>query len=333
MTIRSVRCSCLSLLALGIVAFQPSVASAQPAAVAAPTTASSSPGSLVWTTDTEGVTLTQAGAMVLRYEFKSGRKPIVYPLIGPGGLSMTRDYPMKPSEKDGSKDHPHHRSLWMTHGEVNDIDFWMEADKAGRIEHDQVVTSEADGTTAKLATTANWITPDGQTLLHESRTMTVSGDDSLRGIEFSIDLTAGDQKVHFGDTKEGSFGIRVPDTMAVDRKLGGSILNEHGERDGDAWGKRSRWVDYSGPIGDQTAGITILEHPASFGAPCRWHVRTYGLFAANPFMEYHASGGQPTAGHTLQPGETMHLKYKVLLHPGPANAESIEAQWKSFAGQ
>ena len=290
-----------------------------------------------WVPDSQGVSLMQNNALVLRYEFVSGSKPIIYPIIGPGGTSMTRDFPMKPSGKDGTNDHAHHRSLWMTHGEVNGIDFWMEGEGAGRIVHDAVVSSEVDQTGAALATTANWITPDNKVLLRESRIMTVNGDDNARSIELEIDLTAGDEKVHFGDTKEGSFGIRVPDSMAVDKKLGGNILNEHGERDGDAWGKKSRWVDYSGPVMDpktateKIVGITVLEHPASFGHPCRWHVRTYGLFAANPFGQYHFVGGEPTAGHTLAPSETIHFHYKVLLHSGNANVESIEANWKQFA--
>ena len=298
-----------------------------------------SSGAFRWESDSQGVTLLQDDALVLRYEFVSGGKPIVYPIIGPGGTSMTRDFPMKPADKAGTKDHVHHRSLWFTHGEVNGIDFWMEGEKAGRIVHDDVVTSEVGHAGAKLATTANWTSPDNMILLRESRIMTVDGDDKARSIEFEINLTAGDKEVHFGDTKEGSFGIRVPDSMAVDTKLGGTILNEHGEHDGDAWGKKSRWVDYSGPVVDpktsaeKIVGITVLEHPTSFGHPCRWHVRTYGLFAANPFGQHHFIGGEPTAGHTLAAGETMHFQYKVLLHAGNANVESIEAKWKQFANR
>ena len=59
-----------------------------------------------------------------------------YPLLGPGGTAMTRHWPMKdlPGE---DHDHPHHRSLWFSHGEVNGIDFWAETAKSGRIVHDK----------------------------------------------------------------------------------------------------------------------------------------------------------------------------------------------------
>jgi hypothetical protein len=284
-----------------------------------------------WNADTEGVSLLSGQTTVLRYQFMSGNKPIIYPIAGPHGVTMTRDFPMKPAEKNQTKDHIHHRSLWMTHGDVNGIDFWAETEKSGRVEHAEVVSSGVSDEGAKLVTTAKWVTPSNEVLLHESRTMIVSGGPSLRMIEIAIDLTAQDKAVLFGDTKEGSFAVRVPDTMAVDRKQGGVIVNEHGDRDGDAWGKRARWVDYSGPVDETTAGITILEHPDSYGHPCRWHVRSYGLFAANPFGEHHFTGQGAAKEHKLAPGETMHLHYKMLIHEGNADTEMIQDQWKKFA--
>ncbi|HON08744.1 MAG TPA: PmoA family protein, partial [Verrucomicrobiota bacterium] len=59
-----------------------------------------------------------------------------YPIIGPGGVKMTRNWPMVPNAPDEEYDHPHHRSLWFSHGSVNGIDFWSETDKAGKIIHD-----------------------------------------------------------------------------------------------------------------------------------------------------------------------------------------------------
>ena len=50
-----------------------------------------------------------------------------------------------------------------------------------------------------------------------------------------------------------------------------------------AWGMPAKWVDYTGPVDGETVGIAILSHPKSFRPNTRWHVRGYGLFAANPF--------------------------------------------------
>ncbi|MCI0362064.1 MAG: PmoA family protein, partial [Planctomycetaceae bacterium] len=61
------------------------------------------------------------------YIFQSKVKPILWPVIGPTGKEMTRAWPMREGNPDEKTDHPHQRSFWFTHGEVNGIDFWAEA--------------------------------------------------------------------------------------------------------------------------------------------------------------------------------------------------------------
>ena len=106
---------------------------------------------------------------------------------------------------------------------------------------------------------------------------------TMRVIDFEITLKATHGPVTFGDTKEGMFGLRVASSMDVNKKQGGRITNAEGLTDDQAWGKASPWVDYTGPVQGKTVGIAILNHPRSFRYPTTWHVRTYGLFAANPF--------------------------------------------------
>src|SRR4029077_10977188 len=63
------------------------------------------------------------GQLFTEYCFKDVPRPFCYPLIGPGEVAMTRNFPMKtpPGEEH---DHPHHRSLWFGHGTINGQDFW-----------------------------------------------------------------------------------------------------------------------------------------------------------------------------------------------------------------
>ena len=44
---------------------------------------------------------------------------------------MTRNFPMKQDVKTERGDHDHHRSLWLTHGDVNGIDFWLDDEDKG----------------------------------------------------------------------------------------------------------------------------------------------------------------------------------------------------------
>lgn len=65
------------------------------------------------------------GQLFTEYRHSGAAHVYFYPLIGPGGAKMTRAWPMEdvPGEEH---DHPHHRSLWYSHGDVNGVDFWSE---------------------------------------------------------------------------------------------------------------------------------------------------------------------------------------------------------------
>ena len=75
----------------------------------------------------DGLTIKLDGKLVTRYLLKSGAKPILFPIVGPSSKELTRGWPMRDALEFEAKDHPHHRSLWFTHGNVNGIDFWSES--------------------------------------------------------------------------------------------------------------------------------------------------------------------------------------------------------------
>jgi hypothetical protein len=281
-----------------------------------------------------GVRVYEADKMIADYAINQGPKPIVWPLLGPDGEKMTRDYPMIKDSQNEAHDHPHHRSLWFTHGEVNGIDFWAEGEKMGRTEH-QEYTKLADGKTAVIATKNLWNSPSGETVLSDRRRYTFSnGPDDSRILDCEFELIASHGDVHFGDTKEGTFALRIAESMKVDAKKGGQIVNSEGDTDGKAWGKAAEWVDYHGPIGDKTLGIAILCHPSTFHHPNRWHVRTYGLFGANPFGVAHFENKKEmTDGTRLKKGDSLVFRYRVILHKGNEKDAKIADQFQKYAAE
>ena len=127
-------------------------------------------------------------------------------------------------------------------------------------------------------------------------------------------------------------GVRVAGTMKVDAKRGGRIVDSEGRTDADAWGKRAAWVDYHGPVDGQTVGVAILNHPGSFRFPTYWHVRTYVLFAANPFGLHDFERGKDIDGsHTLSAGDTMTLCYRILLHRGDEKSGKVAEAFAAYA--
>ena len=202
---------------------------------------------------------------------QSGNKPVIYPIYGPSGVEMTRNYPMKDVAGE-QRDHPHQRSMWMTFGKVNNLDFWASDPINGDKKHFgkiKVVSVEASqGTLAgSIRSDKEWLDHEGKLVLNERCTIVVYNLGDQRIMDADFVLTAPDNApVVFGDTKEGMFGLRVPSLLDTKAKKGGKIVNAEGIADDAAWGKSSSWVDYSGLIDGKTVGVAILNHLTGMSA-------------------------------------------------------------------
>ena len=62
------------------------------------------------------------GALFTEYR-SDKRVPCLYPLVSPSGGNLTRNYPFLEGGEGEQSDHPHHVSMWSTHGLVNGVDF------------------------------------------------------------------------------------------------------------------------------------------------------------------------------------------------------------------
>jgi len=243
---------------------------------------------------------------------------------------MTRTFPMQDNEAEKT-DHPHHRSMWFTHGNVNGIDFWTEKSGNGTIKHREFLGLES-GKTGLIVTSNDWLSSDGNRQCEDKRTLRFGADVDSRWIDFSISIQALDKPVTFGDTKEGTFALRIAESLSVDAKQGGRIVNSGGQVNEDAWGKAADWVDYHGPLDGQIVGIAILNHPGSFRYPTYWHVRGYGLFAANPFGLRDFSGDREKDGsYTIPPGKSITMRYRVIFHLGDEKDGKVAEAFSSYS--
>ncbi len=285
--------------------------------------------------DGNGISVSVLGKPFFTALGQSGSKPVIYPVYGPGGEKMTRAYPIETVEGE-DRDHPHQRSMWMTFGNVNGVDFWAADPINGDKPHfgvKTVVNASAEG--GPIAGTLNseieWRDRAGKLVLREDNTIAVYALPHQRIMDVTITLTAPpDKAAVFGDTKEGMFGLRVPSVLDTKAKKGGKIVNAEGIEDDAAWGKSSPWVDYSGVIDGKTVGVAILNHPDSFRYPTHWHVRNYGLFAANPFG-YKDFGLGKSGEHTLEPGKKITFGYRVIFHHGRADEAGIANAFEAYA--
>lgn len=282
----------------------------------------------------EGLRIELNGALFTEYHIKDVPRPYYYPLIGPDGVAMTRNWPMK-TTPDEEHDHPHHRSLWFTHGAVNGIDFWSEEKNFGKIVHTgfkQVKSGKHEGI---IKSKDNWVGPDGKIVCTDERTFRIHppGKSDERIFDFEITIHASNGDLTFGDTKEGSLGVRLAETMRLKGKVGhGHIINSEGIKDDDTWGKRASWCDYSGPADGKTVGVAIFDHPSNPRHPTWWHVRDYGLFAANPFgkHDFEKLPDKHAGDLTVPAGKSITFKYRIYLHPGTDADATTAAHYQEY---
>ena len=132
-------------------------------------------------------------------------------------------------------------------------------------------------------------------------------------------------EVTLGKTPFGPIGVRMAKTIGV-KDGGGRILNSSGQRnEKEAFRQPARWVDYSGPITRaQTAGITLMDHPANARHPAPFHVRDDGWMGACLTLDQLL---------VISSDKPLRLRYGLWVHPSVPDGPAIERQWQSFTSQ
>ena len=124
---------------------------------------------------TDRVDVFVGGAPFTTYYFEGYNKPIFYPLRAPSGTIVTRSYPMIRDVPGEAQDHPHHKGLWLTHGDVNGIDFWSEAPRGGKIVHHRFERIAVDDKIGILRSQNDWLSSEGENVLAEVREVRIQG--------------------------------------------------------------------------------------------------------------------------------------------------------------
>jgi len=284
------------------------------------------------------------GQLFTVYHFTDVPRPYFYPVLGPDEAPMTRKWPLEAST-DEEHDHPHHRGLWYAHSSVNGLDFWTERSNSCKIVHDGFVRIQSGKDYGLIKSTDKWITHDGAIVCTDVRTMRIYNlPGGERMFDFDITLQAPpDKPVVFGDDKDGTIATRVAETMRLKHNKTepgqGHIVLSTGLRDEDTWGKRADWCYYYGPVsggtnGPETLGVAIFDHPDNPRHPTFWHVRDYGLFAANPFGWHDFEKKPRGAGDmTVAAGQSVTFRYRFYYHRGDEKQAQVAEHYQKYAAE
>jgi hypothetical protein len=260
-------------------------------------------------------------------------RPFFNPVHGAGGIVMTRWFPNRKDVPDEQQDHPHHRGLLVAFGDVNGTDNWSEEKGHGYQTHKKFSEVISGPVCGRFTEQLDWESNEHKKVCEETRVFTVwNMPDDGRLADLSVTFKASEGPVKFGDTKEGGIvSLRVPSSM-IGAKTGTVENAAGGVGEAETWGKSAHWVDYHGLVEGQHVGVAIMDHPFNLRHPTPWHVRDYGLFAANPFAHGHYKFSLLKSGdYTLPAGESLAFRYRLFFHRGDPRRGEVSSKWSDYA--
>jgi hypothetical protein len=168
-----------------------------------------------------------------------------------------------------------------------------------------------------------WCDITKKAVMRETRRIIIYNQtEENRFIDFEFSFFAEYEDIVFGATKEaGPLGIRMNELLKVD--ISGIITNSYGGvNEEECWGKPAQWCDYSGNLNGKDYGISIFDNPGNERFPTCWHIRNYGLFAANNLYF--------KGGFNIKKGEKITYKYRICFHEGNAKNSEITDKYMNY---
>jgi hypothetical protein len=233
--------------------------------------------------------------------------------------------------------------MYFGHGSINGYDFWSEEVFAkyygsahpsnfGRMVLRKVDEMRGGKSSGTLRATFDLDGPDHQPFAEEVQEYTFSGNESSRVIDCEFVFHATHGPIKFGDTKEGTFALRL--APELDAPTGAMVNSEGGKGEPQIWGKRANWVNVDGVIDGQTLGVAVFDSPKSFHHPTYWHARGYGLLAANPFgLSFFLADPHQDGSYTVPAGQSVAFRYRVLIHDGNYQQARVAEEYNQYAAQ
>ena len=267
-------------------------------------------------------------------------KPYLFPLRSAEGTAVTRGFPMVANARGEDRDEPHQRAMYFAHGDINGYDFWGEAEfprwsrhpasTFGRTVFHKLDDMQGGPDSGTLRVEFDLVTSEGQVIAAETQAYTFTGDEHSRIVDCEFTVRATHGPVKMGDTKEGTFAIRV--VKALDSPPGHMVNSEGAVGEKAVWGKRAEWVDYYGNVSGEDVGIAVFDNPQNFRHPTYWHARHYGLLAANPFgVKEFTHDRHHDGSYTIPAGESLTLGYRVLIHHGDYRQAQVAEAYRRYA--
>ena len=244
--------------------------------------------------------------------------PFFFPVNGPSNASVT-------SMRNAN--YPHHSSLFFGCDEVNGGNYWQEGLERGQIISIRADIIESGNDKVIIENECIWRRPNANAPIKDIRKITITAPSKdLYQIDFDVTLEML-MDVIIEKTNHSLFSGRMDADLAVIN--GGTMINSNGEKgEKETFGKKASWIDFYGKRGDNQEGMAIMQHPSNEWYPAPWFTRDYGFFSPTPM--YWPQNDKKT---TLKKGQTIKLKYRVLVHSGDTTTAKIAEQFEKYKSE
>lgn len=259
-------------------------------------------------------------------------KPCFHPVALPDRPALTGFRP---------NDHPWHRALWFSWKFINGVNYWEEdrttGESAGRTEQEPPVIELREDYSARIAQDLVYRPANGNPVMREHRVVEVIAPVPEMNQEFHFDW----------DMTFTALQDLVLDRTPLPEEPGGQVFGgyaglsvrfapEFGNvqaltteepvvfAQGRYRGRASGFA-YRGRIAGRDLGIAILDHPYNLNAPSPWYAIN------DPVMRYFSPAVICYGPHRMKTGETLRLRYRVIVNQGRWTAETLRGAVRNFA--
>ena len=259
-------------------------------------------------------------------------KPHFHPVALPEGPTLTWQDP---------PDHPWHHGLWFSWKLINGVNYWEE-DRAtglaaGRTGWTDVQIVTEEDHSARIEIDLTYREPEGEPVLTERRVIDVSppAEDGTYHLDWTMTFMAEQDALldrtplpheQGGKVYGGYAGLSVRFVSGFEDR---QAVSSSGEVTFEDHRHRSRAVamEYNGVARGVRAGIAIFDHPENLNAPSPWYV------IREPVMSYFSPAVICYGQHLLPAGESMTMRYRVVVHGGQWNAARLVAESGRFVDE
>ncbi len=238
-------------------------------------------------------------------------------------------------------DHAWHYGLWFSWKTINGVNYW-ELDKTGEpegiTELQSVKTTHDDQDGANVVLTFRYH-PANETksVMNETVTLKIEpprADGSYRidwrqrsTAQVDVELNRTPPPGRPGGLGHGGYGGL---SYRGARDLAEVVITDsQGRTDMEVHRQTARWLDASGTVDGEPAGVTIFDHPANPRHPTPWFI-VQSQLNHGPFWYTNPALLCWEPMH-LAAGETLELRYRILVHEGLVDQTKMDTEWKQFA--